>query len=201
MTTDFIGSFERLDQCPAPNIPEYVFMGRSNVGKSSLINLLCLKNGLARISSQPGKTQHLNYFLVDRSWYLVDVPGYGYAKRSQTLRAQWESTLRKYLIERPSLQCAFMLVDINVPPQKIDLEMARFLGESGVPLAVVFTKTDRAKADHNARQRADFERAMLEDWESLPPIFTTSAERRIGREELLAFVQEINGRFVAPPVR
>jgi GTP-binding protein len=198
MTTSFIGSFERPDQCPPQTLPEYVFLGRSNVGKSSLINLLCLHSGLARTSGKPGKTQHFNYFLVEKSWYLVDVPGYGYAKRAQTLRAQWETTLRSYLVERLSLQCAFLLVDINVPPQKNDLAMARFLGESGIPLAVVFTKTDRGKPAENAQSRAAFEEAMLEEWETLPPFFATSAAEYLGREELMAYIHDINARFVPP---
>lgn len=198
MTTEFIGSFERPDQCPAQDRPEYVFMGRSNVGKSSLINLLCLNSGLARTSSTPGKTQHFNYFLVEQQWYLVDVPGYGYAKRSQAQRKIWEQTLHQYLIERLTVQCAMLLVDINVPPQKSDLSMARFLGEAGVPFALVFTKADRSKPAENEAVLTAFRAAMLEEWEELPPIFVTSANKYQGREPLLAFINDINTRFVKP---
>lgn len=193
--TDFIGSFERLDQCPAGNYPEYAFIGRSNVGKSSLINMLCRNQSLARVSKKPGKTQHLNYFLIEEAWYLVDLPGYGYAQRSQKLREQWDRMTKYYLKHRESLMCVFLLIDINIKPQQLDLDFADWLGEHQIPFVLVFTKADRQKPRENKASLKHFEAEMLKTWAQMPHYFITSSEQKRGRQELLSFIAEVNERF------
>lgn len=182
-------------------LPEYAFFGRSNVGKSSLINMLCGIRKLARVSNTPGRTRNVEHFRVegtltdDRPWSLADLPGYGFAKASKSERAIWETMIQRYLLERDNLQCVFLLIDARLDPQRKDVDMVRWLGERGVPFALVFTKADklgRATVDSHV---AAFKRELLKEWEALPSFFITSSEERAGREEILAFITEVNGRF------
>lgn len=188
----YIGSFPREAGCPKDGKPEYAFIGRSNVGKSSLINMLCNRKELARVSNKPGKTQNLNFYLINEAWYLVDLPGYGYAKVSKKTRESFGKMIEQYLLERKKLQCAFVLIDANIPPQKIDLEFVNWLGEKGVPFVLVFTKTDRMSKLQGQRQVDLFNKALKENWEALPPHFITSAVERTGRDALLDYIAEIN---------
>ena len=185
----FSSSHARVAQAPKGDRPEFAFIGRSNVGKSSLINMLTQRRELARTSGTPGKTQLINYFLINDSWYLTDLPGYGYAKRSKKTRAKWETRTENYFLRREQMVCAFVLVDANVPPQKIDLEFINWLGENGVPFAIVFTKTDRKKSRDGGSVEV-FKAKLLETWEELPPVFVTSSVNGSGREEVLAFIGE-----------
>lgn len=193
----FIGSFAKVEQCPPPIKPEYAFIGRSNVGKSSLINMLVGRRSLAWTSNTPGKTQTLNYFEVNDSWYLVDLPGYGYAKISQKQRQLWQRLIYTYLEERENLCCVFHLIDARVPPQASDLAFAQKMGEKGVPFVIVFTKIDDRKYQKGIHIEA-YKTELLKNWEELPPIFITSAEHKKGRDELLQFINEVNQKFVVP---
>jgi GTP-binding protein len=188
----FAGSYPAESQCPKDEKPEYAFIGRSNVGKSSLINMLTGRKELARTSKKPGKTQLLNFFLVDGSWYLVDLPGYGYAKISKRKRRDWEKMIQGYLVKRATLQCAFVLIDGNIPPQKIDIEFVNWLGEMRVPFVLVFTKTDRPKPEQLEANIQAFRSALQEYWETLPPQFVTSSRSGAGRRELLDFIGQVN---------
>ena len=157
---EFVGSFANERQCPKDNKPEYAFIGRSNVGKSSLINMLCERKSLAKVSNRPGKTQTLNYFLIDKHWYIVDLPGYGYAKISKSKRFEWEKMIEGYLLLRKTLGCAFVLIDLNVPPQQIDIEFVNWMGKMKVPFVLVFTKTDRLKKNGINRNLEAFKKEM-----------------------------------------
>jgi GTP-binding protein len=195
----FISSNTRTDKLMAPTLPEYAFIGRSNVGKSSLINMLVQKKGLAKTSQTPGKTQLINHFLVNDNWYIVDLPGYGYAKTSRSLRGEWDKFIRFYLRNRESLQCVFTLIDSRLEPQKIDVDFCAWLGEHGIPFVIVYTKCDK-QSEHKTLQNASkFKKALLGYFEEVPEEFFTSAEKSSGREEVLAFIDDINRRFVAPP--
>ncbi len=185
---EFIGSYPQMQQAPEDGRPEFAFIGRSNVGKSSLVNLLTDRRELARISNTPGKTQHLNYYLIDERWYLVDLPGYGYAKVSKKERRKWQQMIEHYLKARPTLASAFVLIDSHVSPQRIDLEFCNWLGEKQVPFVLVFTKTDRQKEDQTTANVQAYLEKMSEQWSALPPHFLTSSVRRTGREELLGFI-------------
>lgn len=189
-TAQFVGSFPTIQQCPDSTLPEYAFIGRSNVGKSSLINLLTNRNELAKVSGTPGKTQSINYFKINDIWHLVDLPGYGYAKVSKKARERWEKMIRTYLVQREQLACIFVLIDARITPQKIDLEFVQWLGENGLPFAFIFTKIDDRK--YKAVNVEMFKKAILEHWEEMPPYFLTSAEKKRGREEVLAFVENAN---------
>lgn len=191
MKIEFVGGFTSLDKHPMDGLGEFAFLGRSNVGKSSLLNMVSGQK-MARVSNSPGKTQEINYFKVDDSWYLVDVPGYGYAKKSKSMRAAFAGMIKNYIKLRMEVRCAFLLVDINVPPQKIDLEMAGMMAEAGMPFVLVFTKADKQKSYRNQESMKAFEEAMLENWETMPQVFLTSAEYRIGRDELLDFITSVN---------
>ena len=198
-TATFVKSSGKVEQLPAEDYPEYAFIGRSNVGKSSLINYLVDQKELAHTSSNPGKTQTINHYFINKDWYLVDLPGYGYAKVAQSMRAEWEKTLYKYLSARKNLLCLFVLVDSRIEPQKSDLKFLNKVGENGVPLAVVFTKSDKLNPETLQRNIEAFRTAMLEFWEETPPFFTTSAEKKIGKDELLKYIQEANKVFVKDP--
>ena len=179
-------------KCPAPNRHEYAFIGRSNVGKSSLINMLTNNKKLAKTAARPGKTQLINHFLINDSWYMVDLPGYGYARTSEGLRRQFEKMICDYILKRENLICLFVLVDSRHEPQKIDLEFMEWLGENGVPFVMVFTKADKLTTTQRLNCIDNYHRAMLDTWESTPLAFMTSAEKRLGREELLDYIDELN---------
>ena len=185
---EYIGSYPSESQCPKDDKPEYAFIGRSNVGKSSLINMLCGKKGLAKVSGTPGKTQLINFFKINMQWYIVDLPGYGYAKISKTKRRQWEQMIQTYLAKRATLSCTFVLIDSNVPPQAVDLEFINWMGEMRVPFAIIYTKLDKKKSKHIEA----FQEKLLESWETLPAQFSTSSAHQIGREEVLNFIQQTN---------
>ena len=186
---EFVGSFPGLAKAPAPTLPEFAFLGRSNVGKSSLINLLTGKRNLAKTSSTPGKTQMVNLFDVDERWRLVDLPGYGYAKLSKKHRASLRAMIETYVSKRESLYCAFVLLDGSIPLQKIDREMIAWLGERGIPQAWVFTKVDKGRARKTNAHLKESLATLQETWEELPPHFHTSAEKKAGRDEVLAFIE------------
>ncbi len=188
----YIGSYPNYKLCPKGEQPEYAFIGRSNVGKSSLINSLTKRKELARTSKKPGKTQMLNYFLIDKQWYLVDLPGYGYAKISKQMRQKWRKMIEDFMLERLNLQCAFVLVDSNVSPQKNDIDFINWLGQMQVPFALVFTKIDRLKPIELEENVEEFNTTMLEYWDELPPQFLTSSNTDEGRAALLTFIQDIN---------
>lgn len=189
---EFIGSFEKIESCPVSDLPEYAFIGRSNVGKSSLINLLTGRNALAKISSTPGKTQMINYFLINKEWYLVDLPGYGYAQVSKTKRAKWKKNIDIFLKERRNLYCIFSLIDSRHELQKLDLEFVNWLGENNLPFVFVFTKIDKLKKAKLESNVNAIVQSLLEFWESLPRYFLTSIKTEEGKEELLNFIQKIN---------
>lgn len=191
-TANYVISSPTFDKCPKPDKPEYAFIGRSNVGKSSLINMLVNQKNLAKTSSTPGKTQLINHFVVNDSWFLVDLPGYGYAKRSQKDRNRWEQMIEHYLKKRENLINVFVLIDARHTPQKNDLEFIHKLGNWEVPFAIVFTKADKEKPAVVARNEKAFLDKMRETWQFLPPSFMTSAEKKTGRDELLAFIQQCN---------
>lgn len=194
VTADYIGSFVKLSQCPKPNMPEYAFIGRSNVGKSSLINMITGRKSLAKVSVTPGKTRAINHFLINQHWYLVDLPGYGYAKVSKVQRLQWEKFIQHYLEKRTNLQCVFLLIDSRIEPQQLDLEFANWLGQKNIPFVLVFTKTDDKK--YKPRNIEVFKKAMLQTWENLPPLFLSSSQKNRGKEELLSYIENINKEFV-----
>jgi GTP-binding protein len=187
----FIGSFNTLAELPKLDIPEFCFIGRSNVGKSSLINYITGKKDLAKVSSTPGKTQSLNYFLLNKLWHLVDLPGYGYAKRSKSLRTSWEKTMYQYFETRESLVNIFLLIDSRIKPMKSDLEMIDWLGESGIPFSIVYTKADTRELKQCRINIDLFEKTLSENWEELPKRFLTSSEERKGKEEILEYINEI----------
>jgi len=188
----FIISNTDVDKCPKPDRPEYAFIGRSNVGKSSLINKLTNKKALAKTSGKPGKTRLVNHFLVDEEWYLVDLPGYGYAKVPVTERKKLERLIRNYILKRENLYCLFVLVDSRHEPQKADLEFMEWLGISGIPFAIVFTKTDKLKPEELENNLEKYKTRMLETWETMPEYFTTSSETGAGKEEILSFIEKVN---------
>lgn len=191
-TAKFEISNTDVNKCPDSSKHEYAFIGRSNVGKSSLINMLTGKKNLAMTSSTPGKTMLINHFLVNDSWYIVDLPGYGYAQRSKTDRERLEKIIKSYIIRRSQMTNLFLLIDSRHKPQKIDLEFMEFLGENGVPFSIVFTKTDKLSKKAAEDNIAAYCKALLEQWEELPPVFVTSSETGKGREELLAYITELN---------
>jgi GTP-binding protein len=191
-TIKFLGSFPALKSCPKADRPEYAFIGRSNVGKSSLINMITGVEGLARISSTPGKTQHLNYFDMDGKWYVVDLPGYGFAKTPGHVRHSFKKMTDEYLSKRETLQCAFLLIDSCVPPQEADLAFADWMGEHQVPFVIVFTKTDKKKSQKNENFLKDFKSAFMQNWEEFPRYFISSSETKTGREEILNFIESVN---------
>lgn len=191
MSAIFITSSAKLSQCPKDTRPEFAFIGRSNVGKSSLINMLTNQKGLAKTSATPGKTLLINHFLTDEKYYIVDLPGYGFAKRSKTVQQQIQDMISSYILQREQLVNVFLLIDIRHDPQKIDREFMDWLGENGVPFSIVFTKADKlgvVKARENVEK---YLQSMLDTWEELPPYFVTSSEKKQGREELLSYINQI----------
>lgn len=191
-SAEFVISSALLSQCPADNKPEYAFIGRSNVGKSSLINMLSRNKKLAKTSATPGKTLLINHFIINREWYLVDLPGYGFAKRSKKEVAKLDQMIRSYILGREQLVNVFVLVDVRLEPQAIDLEFINWLGLSSIPFAIVFTKADKLTAAKVRANVAAYERKMLETWEEMPPYFVTSSEKREGRDEVLSYIEQIN---------
>ncbi|MCK9271178.1 MAG: ribosome biogenesis GTP-binding protein YihA/YsxC [Bacteroidales bacterium] len=196
----FVTSNTDQRMCPPPVLPEFAFIGRSNVGKSSLINMLTQRKNLARISVQPGKTQLINHFLIDDRWYLVDLPGYGYAKVSKKSRAQWQRMIDGYLTHRINLMCTFILVDLRIEPQANDQEMIDKFGANQWPFALVFTKADKLKPAEVTANYELYRQSLLERWEELPPMFITSAEKATGRDEVLAFIDESRQFFDAEAI-
>lgn len=188
----FVISNSDVKKCPQDGKPEYAFIGRSNVGKSSLINMLTGRNKLAMTSSMPGKTLLINHFIVNDEWYLVDLPGYGYAKRSKKQNEQLEHIISSYVLDREQMTNLFVLIDCRHAPQKIDLEFFEWLGENGVPFAIVFTKADKVSKTALVANVAAYKERLLQEWEELPPIFVTSSEAALGREELLSYIEDIN---------
>ena len=191
-TITFLQSEVDWRKAPPPSLPEYAFIGRSNVGKSSLINMLANNKSIAKISSRPGKTQTINHFLVNNAWYLVDLPGYGYAKISKTMREKWAKMINDYLVLRENLRTVFVLIDARLEPQKLDLEFINSLGEMGMPFALIFTKSDKLSALRVSQNVETFKQAMLETWEELPPIFVSSAVTGKGQMEILEYIYAIN---------
>ncbi len=192
----FLVSNTDVGKCPDPRLPEYAFIGRSNVGKSSLINMLTKKKALAKISGSPGKTRLINHFVIDDKWYLVDLPGYGYAKIAKTERQKWERLVRDYILLRKNLYCLFVLIDSRHVPQKSDLEFMEWLGVSQIPFAIIFTKTDKLKPDVLKQKLQNYEQKMLETWESMPETFVTSSETGAGRSEILKYIDELNQQYI-----
>jgi GTP-binding protein len=188
----FVISNTDIKKCPSDGKPEYAFIGRSNVGKSSLINMLTDHSKLAKTSGKPGKTQLINHFLINEDWYIVDLPGYGYAKASKKDRAKWESFISEYLIKRENLTNVFVLLDARLEPQKIDLEFMHWCGEKQIPFSMVFTKIDKLSSSALQKNLAKYKKEMLKYWEELPPVFTTSSVSKFGREKILNYIGSIN---------
>jgi len=193
---EFLGSFAGYLACPADGMPEFAFIGRSNVGKSSLINMLCQRTSLAHISKKPGKTQTINLFLINNTWRLVDLPGYGYAVVSKSQRVKWEKMIRDYLSLREEMACAFVLLDANIPPQKLDIEFINWLGTMSVPFATIYTKTDRLKPAELSENLQRIQTALLEYWTALPPQFITSSNNGLGRTEILAYIDTLRSELI-----
>ena len=192
-SVSFVKSSQKWQDCPEPNLPEYAFIGRSNVGKSSLINALMNQKDLAKTSQTPGKTQLINHFLVNEEWYLTDLPGYGYARVSKSQRKDFEKLITNYILNRENLVHLFVLVDIRHLPQKIDLEFIEWCGENQISFSIIFTKSDKMKTQAAAEKSvAEYKKILLETWEELPNIFVTSAEKKLGGEQILDFIEETN---------
>jgi GTP-binding protein len=189
-TSEFVKSSKEVASCPDPDKPEFAFIGRSNVGKSSLINMLCGKNSLAKTSASPGKTQLINHFLINKEWYLVDLPGFGYATVSKELRSDFEKMIAGYITLRKNLICVFVLIDSRHPPQKIDLEFMEWLGENNISFVVVFTKSDKLTKNELAKNIENYKQHLLQSWEELPQYFVTSSEKKNGKEELIGYIEE-----------
>jgi GTP-binding protein len=194
----FVQSNTDYTACPAANKPEYAFIGRSNVGKSSLINVLTGQPNLAKTSQKPGKTQLINHFIVNEEWYLVDLPGYGWAQASKENREKWVTMIRQYLLHRENLLCVFVLIDSRHETQKVDMEFMQWLGESEIPFAVIFTKADKQSKTRTKLNIENYIQQMLEQWEEMPPYFVTSAVSREGREEILNFIDTLNKNHKQP---
>src|SRR5471030_3295089 len=197
-SAEFICSNTQISKLPPPVKAEYAFIGRSNVGKSSLINMLTGKKVLAKTSQTPGKTQLINHFLINDTWYIVDLPGYGYARASKSKKADWNKFIHTYLDKRESLQCVMVLIDSRLEPQKIDLEFCKWLGEKGLSFVIVFTKADKQSSVKTDQNVALFKKALLSWFDAFPPYFVTSAETRVGQNEVLNFIGAINNNFEIP---
>ena len=191
-SAEFVISNTDVRKCPAGNLPEYAFIGRSNVGKSSLINMLTGRKGLAMTSATPGKTMLINHFLVNKNWYIVDLPGYGYAKRGFKGQEQIRNIIESYILQRPQMTCLFVLIDSRLEPQPIDLQFIEWLGENGIPFALIFTKADKQSAGKTKTNVSRYLEKLKEQWEELPPYFVSSSEKKTGREEILDYIEQIN---------
>ncbi len=194
-SAEFVKSSPNVTECPEPKLPEYAFIGRSNVGKSSLINHITNRKKLAKTSSTPGKTQLINHFLINENWYLVDLPGYGWAQTSKVNKAAWKKMINTYLEERQNLACVFVLVDIRHEPQPIDLEFMQWLGENQIPFSIVFTKSDKLGKTQIQSNTSGYKKELRRTWEELPPTFVTSSAERTGGEEILDFINRINAEI------
>ena len=191
-SAEFVISNTDVKKCPAGTFPEYAFIGRSNVGKSSLINMLTARKGLAMTSATPGKTMLINHFLINKNWYLVDLPGYGYARRGQKGKDQIRTIIEDYILEREQMTNLFLLIDSRLEPQKIDLEFMEWLGENGIPFSIIFTKADKLKSGRLKMNINAYLRELSKQWEELPPYFSSSSENRTGRTEILDYIESIN---------
>lgn len=196
LNAQFIISSPDYRKCPPPEFPEYAFIGRSNVGKSSLINMITGQKMLAKISSTPGKTQLINHFLINESWYLVDLPGYGYARTARSTRKKWETVIEQYLIKRTNLMSTFLLVDSRLELQQNDREVINWFGDKHLHFTIVLTKTDKLSVNQLASNFEALKKALLGEWEELPPFILSSAVRRTGREEVLSFIENTNRLFI-----
>lgn len=190
-SAEFIGSFPNLKSCPEDRLAQFAFIGRSNVGKSSLINMLCERKSLARVSNTPGKTQHLNFYKINENWYLVDLPGYGYAQTSKKNRQVFSKMIESYLRDGPNVKCAFVLIDANIPPQAIDIEFINWLGEKAVPFVIVYTKTDRLSYEKLKTNVEQIQLELLKYWNSLPEQFVSSGRKSTGRDDILNFIEDV----------
>lgn len=194
-TAEYLQSEADWRKCPSPNLPEYAFIGRSNVGKSSLINMLTNRKSLAKTSSKPGKTQTINHFIINKNWYLVDLPGYGFAKTSKTNREKWQKMISDYLLFRENLQVVFVLVDSRIEPQQIDIDFINNLGEKGIPFAIIYTKTDKTSSSKTMSTMQKMKNILSETWEELPLMMQSSAVSGFGKDEILNFIEEINQQY------
>ena len=188
----FLISNTDVKKCPAPDRPEYAFIGRSNVGKSSLINMIVGQNGLAKVSVRPGKTQLINHFIIDESWYLVDLPGYGYAKISISVKEKFQKLISNYILNRENLYCLFVLIDVRHAPQQIDVEFITWLGENHIPFAIIFTKADKLGKVSLAKNVGAYTQELKKLWEELPPILVSSSLDGTGRDEIISFIENVN---------
>ncbi len=189
---EFICSNTDYNKCPKTDLPEYAFIGRSNVGKSSLINMITNHKKLAKISGRPGKTQLINHFLINKNWYIVDLPGYGWARISKSERTKWKKMINDYFLNRENLKFVFVLVDSRHEPQKIDIEFVNWLGMNGLPLGIIFTKTDKLSPNKVQANVAKFKKVMLKEWEKMPTYFLSSSVSKDGEKEILSFIDEVN---------
>lgn len=194
-SAEFIKSAPHYKDCPDPTYPEYAFLGRSNVGKSSLINMITDHAKLAKTSATPGKTQLINHFLINQSWYLADLPGFGFAKVSKKIKEKWEQMIQNYLLNRENLVCSFLLIDSRHEPLKNDMENMEWFGKKGLPFALIFTKTDKLSSTALQSNLAHYKKKLIENWDPLPDIFISSAEKKTGREEILSFIEHYNKEY------
>ena len=192
-SAEFVVSNSKVDQCPNSQLPDYAFIGRSHVGKSSLINMLTGKKSLAKTSAKPGKTQLINHFLINKNWHLVDLPGYGYAQVSKSTKKVFQKFITAYFERRKQMICAFVLVDSRHKPQKIDMEFMQWMGENGVPFVIVFTKADKLKEKDLKKNISQYQEEMLEIWEEMPQYFLTSATSGLGQDDVLDYIENLNG--------
>jgi len=196
-SSEFVVSNSDVAKCPNSKLPEYAFIGRSNVGKSSLINMLTARKSLAKTSGRPGKTQLINHFLINKDWHLVDLPGYGYARVSKSIKKTFQKFITQYFEQREQMLCAFVLIDSRHNPQPIDLEFMQWLGEHGIPFCIIFTKADKLKPNALLRNVETYKEKMLEIWEEMPVHFITSSTNDLGRDEVLKYIENLNTQFIS----
>lgn len=196
-SSEFVISNSDVAKCPNSKLPEYAFIGRSNVGKSSLINMLTARKSLAKTSGRPGKTQLINHFLINKDWHLVDLPGYGYARVSKSIKKTFQKFITQYFEQREQMLCAFVLIDSRHSPQPIDLEFMQWLGEHGIPFCIIFTKADKLKPNALLRNVETYKAKMLEIWEEMPVYFITSSTNDLGRDEVLNYIENLNNQFIS----